>query len=84
MLFILKSTIGVALITIAEDNWMTPIIKYLTKGILSSEDKEAKKIIHKSVNYSSIDGILYKRSFNQPWLRCISINDGTYVLTEIQ
>ena len=48
------------------DNWMTPIIKYLSEGILLIEDREAKKIIRKSVNYSFIDSILYKRSFNQP------------------
>ena len=62
---------------------MTLIIKYLIECILPAKDKEAKKIIHKSVNYSFIDGILYKRSFNQPWLRYISANKSTYVLTEI-
>ena len=48
------------------DNWMTPIIRYLSKGILPAKDREAKKIIHKSTNYSFIDGILYKISYNQP------------------
>ena len=62
---------------------MTPLIKYLFEGILSTEDREAKKIIRKSVNYSFIDEILYKRSYNQPWLRCIFADEDTYVLIEI-
>ena len=45
---------------------MTPIINFLSEGILPMEDMEAKKIIRKSTNYSFIDGILYKRSYNQP------------------
>ena len=65
------------------DNWMTPIIRYLSKGILPAKDREAKKIIRKSVNYSFINEILYKRSFNKPWLRCISTDEGTYVLIKI-
>ena len=52
------------LITDIGDSWTTPIINFLSKGTLPTEDREAKKIIRKSTNYSSIDGILYKRSFN--------------------
>ena len=71
------------LITDIGDSWTTPIINFLSKGTLPTEDREAKKIIQKSANYSFTDGILYKRSYNQLWLRCISTDEGDYILIKI-
>ncbi|GKA95380.1 reverse transcriptase domain-containing protein [Tanacetum coccineum] len=55
-------------------NWMTPIMEYLVSGILPADKKLAMKISVKAPNYRIIDGILYKRSFLIPWLRCVGLN----------
>ncbi|GKB78901.1 reverse transcriptase domain-containing protein, partial [Tanacetum coccineum] len=58
-----------------ENSWMTPIIEYLVSGILPAAKKLARKVRVKAPNYRMIDGILYKRSFLTPWLRCVVITE---------
>ncbi|GKC08067.1 reverse transcriptase domain-containing protein [Tanacetum coccineum] len=66
-----------------EDNWMTPIMKYLVSGSLPADKKLARKIKVKSLNYRIIEGILYKRSFLTPCLRCIGPKQARNVIKEI-
>ncbi|KAJ9175564.1 hypothetical protein P3X46_014108 [Hevea brasiliensis] len=65
------------------ETWMTPIFCYLNQGILLEDQLEAKKIIQRSVRYSILNGWLYRRSYLQPWLKCISREDDLLVLLEI-
>ena len=60
-----------------------PEVEMYREGTLPTKDRDAKKIIQKSANYSFTDGILYKRSYNQLWLRCISTDEGDYILIKI-
>ncbi|GJT80287.1 reverse transcriptase domain-containing protein [Tanacetum coccineum] len=66
-----------------ENNSMTPIVEYLISGILSADKKTERKIRVKALNYRIIDGILYKRSFLTPWLRCIGPKHARSVIIEI-
>ncbi|GJW56091.1 hypothetical protein Tco_0102822, partial [Tanacetum coccineum] len=64
-------------------SWMTPIMEYLVSGILPADKKLARKIRVKAPNYRIIDGILYKRSFLTPWLRCVGPKQAKNMIKEI-
>ncbi|XP_076932868.1 uncharacterized protein LOC143598561 [Bidens hawaiensis] len=61
------------------ESWMTPIKAYLSSGILPAEKAEARKIKHKALNYQLSDGILYRRSFLGPLLRCVDAEDANLI-----
>ncbi|GJS14714.1 reverse transcriptase domain-containing protein [Tanacetum coccineum] len=63
--------------------WMTPITEYLKDGALSEDKKEASKLRIKSRQYELMDGVLYRRSFLKPWLRCVGPLQADYVIREI-
>ncbi|XP_076919152.1 uncharacterized protein LOC143579856 [Bidens hawaiensis] len=63
--------------------WMTPIIAYLSSGVLLEEKMEARKIRHKALNYQMQDGVLYRRSFLGPLLRCVDAKDANYLIREV-
>ncbi|GKB03992.1 reverse transcriptase domain-containing protein, partial [Tanacetum coccineum] len=65
------------------DSWMTPIYEYLTDETLPAERKKARAIKRKSQRFAIINGILYKKSFLCPWLRCVGPSQANYVLREI-
>ncbi|GJZ17759.1 reverse transcriptase domain-containing protein [Tanacetum coccineum] len=65
------------------DTWMTPIFKYLSDRTLPAEGKKTRVVKHKSWRFSIINGILYKKSFLGPWLRCVGPLQANYVLREI-
>ncbi|GJV45225.1 reverse transcriptase domain-containing protein [Tanacetum coccineum] len=72
--------------TIVEEEgttWMTPIIEYLKDGTLPGDRKEASKLRIKARQYELLEGILYKRSFLKPWLRCVGPLQANYVIREI-
>nr|GEU38146.1 reverse transcriptase domain-containing protein [Tanacetum cinerariifolium] len=63
--------------------WMTPIVDYLKEGILLKDMKEARKLRLKARQYELIEGILYRRSFLTPWLRCVGPLQAEYVMRKI-
>ncbi|GJT53231.1 reverse transcriptase domain-containing protein [Tanacetum coccineum] len=63
--------------------WMTPIMEYLKDGTLPGDRKEASKLRIKSRQYELMEGILYRRSFLKPWLRCVGPLQANYVIREI-
>ncbi|XP_076916580.1 uncharacterized protein LOC143576363 [Bidens hawaiensis] len=62
---------------------MTPIVNFLSSGILLDKKAEARKIRHKALNYTLQSGILYQRSYLGPLLRCVDAQDANYQLREI-
>ncbi|GJY85522.1 hypothetical protein Tco_0717698 [Tanacetum coccineum] len=72
--------------TVVEEDgptWMTQIIEYLKDGTLPDEKKEARKLRLKARQYELMEGTLYKRSFLNPWLRCVGSLQANYVIREI-
>ncbi|XP_026434081.1 uncharacterized protein LOC113331597 [Papaver somniferum] len=65
----------------AEDDWSIPILQYLDKGTLPADVKEARKLESKAAMYSLRDGILYRRSFLGPLMRCQT--EGKRILHDI-
>nr|GEX68304.1 reverse transcriptase domain-containing protein [Tanacetum cinerariifolium] len=63
--------------------WMTPIMEYLKEGTLLEDKKEARKLRLKARQYELMEGILYRRSFLTPWLRCVGPLQAEYVIREI-
>nr|GEV71871.1 reverse transcriptase domain-containing protein [Tanacetum cinerariifolium] len=72
--------------TVVEEDgptWMTPIVEYLKEGTLPSDKKEARKLRIKARQYELMEGILYRRSFLPPWLRCVGPLQTENVVREI-
>ncbi|GKD72126.1 reverse transcriptase domain-containing protein, partial [Tanacetum coccineum] len=65
------------------DTWMTPIYEYLTEETLPAEVNKARAVRRKSQRFAVINGVLYKKSFLGPWLRCVRPLQANYVLREI-
>ena len=63
--------------------WMKPIIQYLEHGILPEDKLKAWKLKIKAAYYFMYNGELYKRSLSHPWSKCVSPEEGNYVLREI-
>ncbi|XP_022040285.1 uncharacterized protein LOC110942830 [Helianthus annuus] len=73
----------VSVIEMGNPSWMSPIILYLQHGKLPEGKAEARKIQHKAINYEMADGILYRKSFMGPLLRCVDKIDAQYLVREI-
>nr|GEX62858.1 hypothetical protein [Tanacetum cinerariifolium] len=63
--------------------WMTQLVDYLKEGVLSGDKKEARKLRLKAHQYELMEGVLYRRSFLTPWLRCVGPLQADYVMREI-
>ncbi|XP_071918952.1 uncharacterized protein [Coffea arabica] len=65
------------------DIWMTPLVKFLNQGVLPDDKVEARKVQRKAAQCAICDDSLYKRSYLDPWLRCITLEEGEHALQEI-
>ncbi|XP_059663780.1 uncharacterized protein LOC132309493 [Cornus florida] len=63
--------------------WAEPIIRYIENEKLPQDCMEARKIRMRAAKYSLIDGVLYKKGFSLPYLRCVSMNEANYILKDI-
>ncbi|KAK3030609.1 hypothetical protein RJ639_039969 [Escallonia herrerae] len=66
-----------------EPCWMDMIITYLSTGELPSERHEARNLRVKVARYALVEGILYKKSFSLPYLRCLRPSESIYALQEV-
>nr|GEZ71079.1 reverse transcriptase domain-containing protein [Tanacetum cinerariifolium] len=81
-----KSIRGMEVTAVIEEEgptWMTQLVDYLKEGILLGDEKEARKLRLKSRQYELMKGVLYRRSFLTPWLRCVRPLQADYVMREI-
>ncbi|XP_022032390.1 uncharacterized protein LOC110933479 [Helianthus annuus] len=60
-----------------------PSVLLRQEGILPENKAEARKIQNKALHYEMNDGILYRKSFLGPLLRCVDPQDATYLIREI-
>ncbi|XP_008222088.1 PREDICTED: uncharacterized protein LOC103322009 [Prunus mume] len=66
-----------------EDTWMSPIYVFLTNGTLPTNKSQARKLRYQSARYTVIDDVLYKRGYTTPYLKCLTNEQGDYVLREV-
>ncbi|XP_024046441.1 uncharacterized protein LOC112100831 [Citrus clementina] len=64
-------------------SWMDPIISYLRDGVLPPDKLRARKVRAQASRYTMIDGVLYRRGYTLPFLRCLDEDDADYVLREV-
>lgn len=67
----------------AGDTWMTPIFQYLESGSLPEDKLEVKKLMFRATRYVIQNGVLYKRAYLQPLLRCIGPTQAEYIMKEV-
>ncbi|GKB09835.1 reverse transcriptase domain-containing protein [Tanacetum coccineum] len=72
-----------AIIEEEEDNWMTPIIKCIEEGIWSKDENEARALRTKIGQYVIEEGILFKKSYLYPMLRCVGPLQANYIIMEV-
>nr|GEU67046.1 hypothetical protein [Tanacetum cinerariifolium] len=81
-----RSTEGQDVHTIVEeegDNWMTPIIQCLEEGIWPMDKNEARCLRAKIGQYTMESGVLFKKGYLVPMLRCVGPLQANYVIREI-
>ena len=66
-----------------EENWTTPLIAYLRSGILPDGKDAVRKLKVQASRFVLIRGVLYKRGFSRPYLRCLSHDEANYVMREV-
>ncbi len=62
---------------------MTPIIRLLVEGVEPEDREQARKLKAKSLNFVMEAGVLYKRGYGQPLLRCVTLEEAEYVIREM-
>ena len=67
----------------SEKNWTTPLIAYLSSGILPDGKNIARKLKVQASRFMLIKDVLYKRGFSRPYLRCLSHDKADYVMREV-
>ncbi|CAL2254891.1 unnamed protein product [Prunus armeniaca] len=66
-----------------EDTWMSPIYAYLTAGTLPTDKSQARKLRYRSARYTVIKDVLYKRGYTTPYLKCLTKEQGDYILRDV-
>jgi hypothetical protein len=64
-------------------DWRNEIIKYLENGFLPSDKKLVIQLRVKAGRFTMVNRTLYKRGFSLPLIKCISPEEGNYILREI-
>ena len=64
-------------------SWMDPISQYINTGELLNEKDKVHRVQVQYARFSLIDGQLFKRSLNGPYLKCLTTEHGQYVLAEL-
>ena len=64
-------------------SWMDPIVQYINMGELLKERDKAHKIQIQLARFSLVNGKLFKRSLDRPYLKCLTTEQGQYVLAEL-
>ncbi|GJY61517.1 reverse transcriptase domain-containing protein [Tanacetum coccineum] len=81
-----RSTEGQEVHSIVEeegDNWMTPIERCLKEGIWPKDKNKAQCLRTKIGQYTMEFGVLFKKGYLIPMLRCVGPLQANYVIREI-
>ena len=63
--------------------WMDGIFQYLTNGTLPDEKIEAQRIQKNAKSFEIVKGELFKKSYNRPYLKCVTPERGNEVLDDL-
>ncbi|CAJ2678664.1 unnamed protein product [Trifolium pratense] len=71
------------MMVIEEEDWRSPIIRYLQKDELPKEREKAFKLKKTAAWYSMVGDRLYKRGFASPFLLCVSKEEAKHIMSEV-
>ncbi|XP_021971564.1 uncharacterized protein LOC110866727 [Helianthus annuus] len=74
---------NVSVVTTEEPCWYTPVLKFLINGELPPARGEAQKVQTQALQYEVNNGVLYRKSYLGPLLRCVPPTEGKYLISEI-
>ncbi|XP_062147745.1 uncharacterized protein LOC133856706 [Alnus glutinosa] len=63
--------------------WATDVVQYLRDGSLPRDKLLSHKVKTHSARYVLIGGVLYRRGYTEPLLKCLTNSEAEYVLKEI-
>ncbi|GKF52968.1 reverse transcriptase domain-containing protein [Tanacetum coccineum] len=66
-----------------EDNWMTPIIKCLEEGVWLTNENDTRTLRMRISQYVMEEGVLFKKSYLSPMLRCVGPLQANYIIREV-
>ncbi|XP_072058146.1 uncharacterized protein [Arachis hypogaea] len=69
--------------TFQDEDWRTPIIMYISRGILPSNDVNQKLFKIRARFYTMLGTELYKRGFSRPLLKCLSKEEADLAIDDI-
>ena len=64
-------------------NWTTPIFSYLRDGTPPDGKEATRKLKVQMAQFVLVRGILYKKGFPRPYLRCLTTKEVDYVMREV-
>ncbi|GER25454.1 retrotransposon protein [Striga asiatica] len=77
-----KSSLDQVLEVEEQKDWRSPLIHWLQEPV-AGKDIRDDPVGRRALRFYLQNGILYKRSYMGPHLRCVSEQDGEYVLREV-
>jgi hypothetical protein len=63
--------------------WATDVIQYLRDRFLPRDKLLSRKVKMHSARYVLVGGVLYRRGYTEPILKCLTNSEAKYVLKEI-
>ncbi|GAA0142197.1 hypothetical protein LIER_03152 [Lithospermum erythrorhizon] len=63
--------------------WYQAIMDFLRIGVLPRDPSVANKIQRQSLRYTLLDGVLYRRSFQGPLLKCVTREEELMAVEEM-
>jgi transposase InsO family protein len=70
-------------IQFSSDSWMSPVHTFLSMGYLSEDREKARRVQTQALQYKIENGILYRRCFLGPLLRCVDTDEAKTLVKEI-
>lgn len=58
-------------------------MKYLNTSELPRDKEEARKVRNSAESFTVINGVMYKRGFSEPLLKCVLQDEAQYILAEV-
>ena len=68
---------------IMTEDWRAPITLFLQGYYHPGDVNEAKRLKHRSRDFTLIEGQLYKKGISQPMLKCVTETEGLLILREV-
>ncbi|KAL2248189.1 UNVERIFIED_CONTAM: Retrovirus-related Pol polyprotein from transposon [Sesamum indicum] len=65
------------------ESWMSEIIRYLEEGTLPNDPLASKRVKFRAARFTLLEGQLYKRTADDPLLKCLDGERALYVMREI-